>query len=1209
LCRAVQLPMSHLKSLDLHGYKTFAAKTRFEFAEGITAIVGPNGSGKSNIADAIRWVLGEQAYTLLRGKKTADMIFSGSEQRPRAGMASALITFDNSDGGLPIEFSEVSIGRSAYRDGSNEYFINDSRVRLKDITELLGRCGLSERTYTIIGQGLVDSALSLKPGERRRLFEEAAGIGLFRSRREESLRRLDTTKRNLERVLDILAELKPRVASLRRQAKRASDFGTLREELKDVLLQWHGFHWRRTQEELRTARTAAQTAEKALFDLREAQEKSDSRFLHIRTTLGALRAQLNSWHRQASGLHRQRETLSRDLAVNEERRRLLERSQGESAAALAAAEAEQAALEERAAEYGREREALEAEREDIRAQLECAEQARESVEAQRLARAERIQARQDQIKELESELVRCDARSVQSTARREELAQRELSVSETHQAAQAAAAEHAARTGEKMQDWERARDQLEEARTAHTHALEAASEKLAEVDRAREALAQKHEEEIRLRARSDVLAQAEKELLGYGGGLRHLIGASQKGALQGVLGAFAARLEVKAEYEAAIAAALGEFQDSVLLQETQSLEDALESLAGISAGRTGLLALPGLIPSEPVDFPSGPEIVGRASDLVRAPAALRPALDSLLINVVVVRNRKAARAIVADLPPHARVATLAGELFHPSGPVVAGRGEGLSTLSRGREIRELEHTLQAVRRAVQRAEEGLSEAEKDHQDAVQHAETCAAELAERRQAEEESRMRLEEARTAQAAKEEEARWQEVRRAEIESERRTIAAEEEALAGEIDELRGKLEGAKADHRAALEDTSPDDAAEAGRDIPHWQTRLALTGQALESMDVRRADVQENLERAGRVVEERRNRVKSLEAEQADLETSLRTLREEETKISAMIHETQAQIEPAEQQLAEAEAEQGTLEESEAESRQRLHSAERLYTQAQVDLARRQEELEGLRRRIEDDFGLVEFEYASEVTGPTPFPLADLVERLPHVAELSPEVEDLVSRRRVQLRRMGAINPEALKEYAEVKERYEFLTAQVEDLQQAEVQLHEVIAELDAMMREAFQSTFAAVAEEFPKIFVRLFGGGSAKLTLTESESESDSGIDITAKLPGRRSQGLALLSGGERSLTAAALIFALLKVAPTPFCVLDEVDAMLDESNVGRFRELLVELSSQTQFIIVTHNRNTVQAAQVIYGVSMGSDSASQVISLRLDEYAAQAVAE
>jgi chromosome segregation protein len=1194
--------MAHLKSLELHGYKTFAAKTRFEFAEGITAIVGPNGSGKSNIADSIRWVLGEQAYMLLRGKKTEDMIFSGSEQRPRAGMASALITFDNADGGLPIEFSEVSVGRSAYRDGSNEYFLNDSRVRLKDIDELLARCGLSERTYTIIGQGLVDSALSLKPEERRRLFEEAAGIGLFRSRREESLRRLETTKRNLERVLDILAELQPRVESLRRQAKRASEFDTVRGELKDVLLQFHGYHWRVAQEEVGAARAAAETAEAALNALRDAQEKSDTRFADVRTALGALRAQLNSWHRQASELHRTRESLSRELAVNEERLRLLERSQSEAAAALTASEAEAAALGERAAECARELERIRSEQEEIRAQLARAETARETLAAARRERQARREALQAEWQELESERMRCEAQAAQSALRRDELAQREGTAAEAHRAASAEAAAHAARAAECAQAWEAEKAALEEARAAQNRAAEAADAARREVDRVRAAEAAKREEEVRLRARSDVLAQAEKELLGYGRGLRHLVGRSQSGALRGVLGALAAQLEVKAEYEAAVAAALGEFQDSVLLQEVDSLEGALDALTGTEAGRTGLLALPGLIPPEPVALPAGEGIVGRASELVRAPAALRPALDALLSSVVVVRSRGAARTLAAGLPPHAKVVTLAGEVFHPAGPVIAGRGEGSATLSRSREIRELQEALRAAQEAGAQAEAERSGAEAAYRAALDAAEESGRRVADCIAAEEDARGRLDEARKAQAAKEEEVRWQDIRRAEIETERRAIADEEIRRKAETDIVLAKIEEARGRIREAALDPAPEESAEEGVDVPHWQTRLALVEQALQSNAARRADADDAAGRAGRAVVERRGRIEALEAERSALEGSLKTLREDEARLSESIRETQAQIEPAEKQLAEAEAEQGALEESESESRQRLHSAERQYTQAQVEFVRRQEELEGLRRRIEDDFGLVEFEYSSEVTGPTPLPLSDLVERLPHVAELSPEIEDLVNRRRGQLRRMGAINPEAVREYQEVKERFEFLTAQVQDLQQAEVQLREVIAELDTMMREAFQKTFAAVAEEFPKIFIRLFGGGSAKLALTASGEEGGEGIDITAKLPGKRSQGLALLSGGERSLTAVALIFSLLKVSPTPFCVLDEVDAMLDESNVGRFRDLLLELSRQTQFVIVTHNRNTVQAAQVIYGVSMGSDSASQVISLKLDEF-------
>ncbi|MGD0807967.1 MAG: hypothetical protein ABSA10_10970, partial [Anaerolineales bacterium] len=516
--------------------------------------------------------------------------------------------------------------------------------------------------------------------------------------------------------------------------------------------------------------------------------------------------------------------------------------------------------------------------------------------------------------------------------------------------------------------------------------------------------------------------------------------------------------------------------------------------------------------------------------------------------------------------------------------------------------REIGQALHAAQNTSAEAERQLAEAGERHARAVEKAEAGAEAVAQLQQSEQERRQAMEEARRAHAAKEEETRWQEARRAELESERQAIALEEQRLAKETEALSEKMKQAREDLRLSLAETAQDLAAETIKDIPHWKTQLALAEQAVHTLEARRTDAEAALTRARTAVEERRHRAQFLEEEQASIETSLRSLREDEARLSASIHETQGLIEPAEKQLAQAESEQGLLEAGEAENRLRLHSTERQYTQAQVDLARRQEELEGLRRRIEDDFGLVEFEYASDVTGPNPLPLEHLVERLPHVESLAPEVEDLVNRRRSQLRRMGAINPEATKEYNEVKERFDFLHAQVADLQKAEAQLREVIAELDTMMREAFQRTFHAVAEEFPKIFMRLFGGGSAKLALADGDAEGEEGIEITARLPGRRSQGLALLSGGERSLTATALIFSLLKVSPTPFCVLDEVDAMLDESNVGRFRDLLQELSRETQFVVVTHNRNTVQAAQVIYGVSMGSDSASQVISLRLDEF-------
>jgi len=326
-----------------------------------------------------------------------------------------------------------------------------------------------------------------------------------------------------------------------------------------------------------------------------------------------------------------------------------------------------------------------------------------------------------------------------------------------------------------------------------------------------------------------------------------------------------------------------------------------------------------------------------------------------------------------------------------------------------------------------------------------------------------------------------------------------------------------------------------------------------------------------------------------------------VRQYEGEIVEKINEIGGLIEPLEQDLSICEKDQDGLLSSEGAARQELNHAERRNAEAKINLARRQEALETLRRRIEDDFGLVEFEYEEDVSGPTPLPLQGLVEKLPMVTQLSPEVEESLRSQRAHLKRMGPINPEARKEYQEVKARFSFLTEQIADLTRAEADIRKVISELDALMEREFFKTFEEVAEEFSTIFKRIFGGGSARLVLSDPGDLTNTGIDIEARLPGRREQGLSLLSGGERSLTATALIFALLKVSPTPFCILDEVDAMLDEANIGRYRDLLRELSLTTQFIIITHNRNTVQVADVIYGVTMGRDSTSQVISLKLDE--------
>src|SRR5512145_3010567 len=426
-----------LKSLELQGYKTFATRTTFEFASGITAIVGPNGSGKSNIVDALRWVLGEQSYGLLRGKKTEDMIFNGSDHRPRAGIASAHILFDNTTGWLPVDFTEVGMTRRAYRDGHNDYLLNDQHVRLRDLNELLAASGLSERTYTFLGQGLVDASLALKAEDRRRLFEEAAGVGLYRVRREEALKRLETTTRNLERVLDIMSELEPRLRSLERQAKRANEYIRAQADLKVILREWYGYHWHHAQRELTDSREVVKAQEVRLQETREQHTQAQTEYNTFRERLTGLRSQLNAWHRQSADLHNQREEVSRELAVLEERRRSLLTIQSAVVADKERASDEEKVARERLTEVEQELARLQAEFDEAQKQYADAQQSLQIKQSSRSEIEEKLQSARAQIEKWNAQRAESQARLDELKSRLESLQVRLDSANKAIEAAEA----------------------------------------------------------------------------------------------------------------------------------------------------------------------------------------------------------------------------------------------------------------------------------------------------------------------------------------------------------------------------------------------------------------------------------------------------------------------------------------------------------------------------------------------------------------------------------------------------------------------------------------------------------------------------------------------------------------------------------------------------------------------------------------------------
>jgi chromosome segregation protein len=1190
-----------LKSLELQGYKTFASKTTFEFAGGITAIVGPNGSGKSNIADALRWVLGEQSYALLRGKKTEDMIFNGSEHRPRASMASAHIVFDNTTGWLPVDFTEVGMTRRAYRDGHNDYLLNDQHVRLRDLNELLAAAGLSERTYTILGQGLVDASLALKADERRRLFEEAAGVGLYRVRREEALKRLETTMRNLERVLDIMSELEPRLRSLERQAKRANEYIRAQADLKVILREWYGYHWHRAQQDLTEARDVARKQETRVNETRDLHTSAQTAYNTFRERFTGLRAQLNAWHRQSAELHNQREEVSRELAVLEERRRSLLTAQSSVLADKDRMSDEERIAHERLADMEQEVQRLQSEFDEAQKQLNDARDSLQRKQAERTEVEERLRAAR-------LGLDKWSAKRAETQARLEELKSRLENLQARLEQAGKAIELAEVHTQEVREKYDRALQAREAAEDAWHQAVtneNARRSAVADLENQRrvksEERAQRLAEHTRLKAQLEVLEQAEQSLAGYAEGARFLLDAARQNRLRGARGAISASLDVPVDLEQAITAALGDALDAILL-DADEVDNALQLLESDNAGRAALLPLDGRY-RQNLSRPADDAFLGIASELVKAPEELRAAVDLILGQTLVVRDREAARRLLRDLPAHTRVVTLRGEVFRGDGLIIAGRSasQGGSALSRPRQKRELSEALAGseaqinlLNGEVDTLSAQINEAQHELAQAGEEVRTARLQLEEAQGNERQAGLESESARRQQE-------WQQSQYAQLQAEVDDAAASRERLIQSQAELETQSAQEQEQVRVLSEQLAGMDLAEVQSQASYWGTRLAVVERALEDSRRRREERNKEVERFDTRRVELTSRLQEAVSSLSGLDENQGTLHERETHLHAQIEELRVSIEPAEKELETAEQEEARLQEAEATAQRALANAERTLGQVQLEQLRKQEALENLQQKIIDDFGLVMFEYAADVSGPVPLPFEGMVEELPVVTEVSPELESQLIQNRTHLRRLGPINPEAKQEFDRESERYAFMKTQVEDLQKAEEDLKHVIAQLDELTKQEFSKTFDAVDKQFRAMFTRLFGGGSARLALTDPDNLVETGIEIEARLPGRREQGLALLSGGERSLTAVALVFALLKVSPTPVCVMDEVDAMLDEANVGRFRDLLQELSRDTQFIVITHNRNTVQAADVIYGITMGRDSASQVISLRLDQ--------
>jgi chromosome segregation protein len=1182
----------YLKSLTLKGFKSFASSTTLQLEPGITCIVGPNGSGKSNVVDALAWVMGEQGAKSLRGGKMEDVIFAGTSGRPPLGRAEVLLTIDNSDGALPIEYAEVTISRTMFRSGGSEYAINGNSCRLLDVQELLSDSGIGREMHVIVGQGQLDTILHATPEDRRGFIEEAAGVLKHRKRKEKALRKLDSTEGNLNRLTDLLSEIRRQLKPLGRQAEVARRAATVQADVRDARA-------RLLADDLVTARTAleqemadetvlVQRQREVAAETERAREREAALEAALRADLPALSQAQDTWF-ALSGLRerlRGTQSLAAERVRNAAGTAESEVSSGRDPEELEA-QADQAEEQERRidAEVDAQRAALEqAVGARKAAEDAAAEEDRRVAGLQRAAadRREGLARLHGQVNALRSrasaadeEVGRLGLAREEATARAER-AQRDFTALETKVAGLDAGeegldAEHEAAVG--------VLDDLEE-RLAKTH------EEARQADRDRSALA----------ARKDALEMGLARKDGAGA----LLAATDR--VSGLLGSVAALLSVRAGFETAVAAALGSAADAVAVADPDAAVAAIDHLKSEQLGRAGLLLgggpTDGLLDDR--DWPGLAEGATYAVDTVECPDALRAALTRLLFKVAVVADLDAARALVRESPDLTAV-TREGDLIGPHF-ASGGSSDQPSLIEIQAAVDEAASQLAEATAAGERLAFETSRLEAERLDAQKRVDVALARLHES------------DATLAAVAEELGQYGSQARAARGEAERlaQAIANAEEARAQAVAGL-AELEARLASAEEAPEEEPDTEARE----------RLAEAARAARQaeMDARLA-LRTSEERAralhGRADSLRRTAQKERETRARARERRERLRREGRAAeaVGAAVAFVLARLEVSVERAAEAraaveQARQGREQELLA-VRTRLRELGREHDELvssvhRDEMARAQQRMriEQLEERALDELGLEPDGLVAEYGPDQPIPFSGELEDGQEPPEAAPYVrEEQVKRLRSAeraLSMLGKVNPLALEEFSAMEERHQFLSEQLEDLRKTRKDLLDIVREVDVRVEQVFTEAYADVERAFDATFGRLFPGGEGRLVLTDPEHMLTTGIEVEARPAGKKVKRLSLLSGGERSLVAVCFLVALFKARPSPFYILDEVEAALDDTNLGRLLQIYEELRENSQLLVITHQKRTMEVGDALYGVTMRGDGVSAVISQRLRE--------
>ena len=1180
-----------LKSIEIHGFKSFANKTLFQFHNGITGIVGPNGSGKSNVADAVRWVLGEQSAKSLRGSNMQDVIFSGTEARRPLGYASVSITLDNSDHQLAVSYDEVTVTRRVYRSGESEYLMNGTQVRLRDINELFYDTGIGKEGYSIIGQGQVERILNGKPEERRELFDEAVGIVKYKRRKSAAVKKLDEEKANLTRISDILSELDRQVGPMERQAEKARIYLKKRDELKEQEVRLFLTEAGRLRKEQQTADENFQNSDSQLQEIRTAFEKAREDYDIRQAQLEAMDEQLSSQKDSLAQGRMQRQELENQCRLNQEQIKTLEQSRQMDVRRLETIENELTDLDRQRRQTDASVESSVQELEKVREEEAEALRLQEKIRGIIDLNSETVEAQQNEIIRILGErtsvrtrLQRQDTMMEQAQIRRSAL---------TQQILEAKSNEELQKTelGGILEDEEALNARIDEENAkaeARSEELEKLQQSLSQVN------AQTEQEQVeyhREASRLESLRNIAERYDGYGNSIRKVM--EQKSTHSGILGVVADLITTEKEYETAIETALGGSIQNIVTDTEQTAKQMIAFLKEGKYGRATFLPMDGLVTRGTLEgnkAVSEKGIIGIASELVQTEAKYSPLAQYLLGKTLVADTIDHALAVARKNHHSLRIVTLEGELLSPGGSMTGGAFRNSSNLlGRRREIEELqlqvrkkaEHLkllqerIDAFRQERARLREELVASRDRMQELYLEQNTLKMKRQELTDRHQETLDGYERLRREAREIEQSAQDIDLQKASIRRELETSQRKEQDSRQEIELAQAALER----HRPALE--------EATQALESIRVRLASIGQQ-ESFDRQNAvRIQEEIRK--RQEEKKEIDVRSRQTDQDIIQKNQVIAQLAETIGSAgeQLERLEEQIHMLEQERAEKSTEHKTFFDRREELSERIRLLDRECFRLNAQREKLAEQRESLINYMWEEYEIT----LSDAQG-LPVPQEEI-----RPQELKRQIQKI----KAEIKELGSVNVNAIEEYKELSERHTLYSTQYEDLVKSGEALEKVIRELDQGMRAQFKEQFVRIQNEFDKSFRELFGGGKGSLELTEEDDILDAGIRIIAQPPGKKLQNMMQLSGGEKALTAIALLFAIQNLKPSPFCLLDEIEAALDENNVDRYANYLHKLTKNTQFIIITHRRGTMTAADRLYGITMQEKGVSALVSVNLIE--------